>query len=171
MSLWGHCHLHHLIGRENLILLSRSLLQRDIHLHKQQPTNDRCNQLGDKLGSEHKQRQGRQWQQLQQQLNQHGEQRYDQQQLRKEKAKSSQDRPRFQRKTDDFHFWKADWRLSRKRGRESNYIKLWTFWKQYIRIGYIHIFSSHIDISMRCVTSISDGIIILFCMWNTYCVF
>ena len=115
------------VGRENLILFSRSLLQRDIHLHKQQPTNDQRSQLSAELGSEHEQRQGRQWQQLQQQLNQHGEQRYDQQQLRKEKAKSSQDRPRFQRKTDDFHFWKADWRLSRKRGRESIYIKFWTF--------------------------------------------
>ena len=83
---------------------SRSLLQCDIHLHKRQPTNDQCVQQRAELGSEREQRPGHERQQLQQQLDQHGDKRDDQQQLGEEKTKSSQDHPRFQRKADDFNF-------------------------------------------------------------------
>ena len=38
--------------------LSRSLLQCDIHLHKQQSTDNQRGQHGTELGSEHKQRPG-----------------------------------------------------------------------------------------------------------------
>ena len=83
---------------------SRSLLQCDIHLHKRQPTNDQCSQLSAELGSEREQRPGHEREQRQQQPGQRRDQCDNQQQFGEEKAKSSQDRPRFQRKADDFNF-------------------------------------------------------------------
>ena len=79
----------------------RSLFQRDLHLHEQQPTYHQRRQHSSEHSFKRQQRPGRQRQPVQQQSDQHRNQHDDQQQLGKAETKSAKDCPRIQRKADD----------------------------------------------------------------------